>query len=52
MANSNTKSDYIGRISNTGSQHVQAPFPTSSKGSPSVKSGGDLRTGNPPKSKK
>lgn len=52
MAGNNSKSDYIGRISNTGPQYVQAPIPSSPKGSPSVKSGRDLRTGNPPKSKK
>lgn len=55
MSRSDGKSDYIGRIKNTGSQYVQAPVPASAKGSPGVKTGGDLRsrdTGNTRRPKK
>lgn len=41
-----SKSDYIGRIENAGSQVVKAPNQTKSgTGNGSVKTGGDLRTG-------
>ncbi len=36
---------YIGRISNSGAQRVEAPIrPDSKKGTATVKTGGDLRT--------
>ena len=44
---SDSKSDYIGRIGNTGAQYVQAPVPTAPKGAPGVKPGGDLRARGP-----
>lgn len=44
---SDSKSDYIGRIGNTGAQYVQAPVPTSPRGTPAVKTGGDLRARSP-----
>ena len=40
------KKGYAGRIQNTGSQKVEAPFGSSGKkGNSTVKSGTDLRTG-------
>ena len=42
-----SKSDYIGRIGNTGPQYVQAPVPAVPKGTPKVKTGGDLRARSP-----
>ena len=44
---SDSKSDYIGRIGNTGAQYVQAPVPTAPKGAPAVKTGGDPRARGP-----
>ena len=38
---------YIGRISNSGAQRVQAPIATNGKkGTTHIKTGNDLRTGN------
>lgn len=39
------KKGYEGRIKNTGSQEVKAPYPQSGSSGGTVKKGGDLRTG-------
>ena len=44
---SDSKSDYIGRIGNTGAQYVQAPVPTAPMGAPALMTGGDLGAGVP-----
>ncbi len=38
---------YIGRISNSGAQRIEAPItPNGKKGTAQIKTGNDLRTGN------
>lgn len=39
------KKDYIGRIKNTGSQYVEAPYQPEKKRTGTVKKGNDLRNG-------
>lgn len=39
------KNGYAGKVKNTGSQFVQAPFQSGKKGTSTVKRGEDLRTG-------
>ena len=45
--NTGGKPTYIGRISNSGAQRVEAPItPNGKKGTAQIKTGNDLRTGN------